>query len=417
MRRDPDVLIIGGGVIGLCTAYYLCRDGRSVTLVDRSLVGGPQACSYGNAGYIGPSGTVPLPEPGIIREGLRALLNPASPFSLRPRLNLGLLAWLYRFTRACTAAQAMAGHRVLSELKRNSLELFKELQARGELKFGLAQSGKLVLFATTAGLARGRAAAELFRMSGGHASVLTSAEVRAMCAEASPDVVGGIHYQEDSYIDPAAFLAAMTRLVERSGGEIVSFAEPLDFEVTADRITAVKTTRGDFCPHEVVIAAGAWSAPLARRLGVRLLVEAGRGYSITVRRPHNGPTVPVMLGEARVALTPLGETLRLSGVMELAGCELAISRRRLDGIVKSVEAYLPNLEHTETVQIWNGLRPCTPDGVPLIGRCPRYRNLMIACGHGMIGMGLAPVTGSLVAQILGQDRADINLIPLRVDRF
>lgn len=417
MRHDPDVLVIGGGAVGLCSAYFLCRDGRQVVVIDQGLVGGPQACSYGNAGYIGPSGAMPLAEPGVVRQALRLLADPESPFWIRPRLSYDLVVWLVRFWRACNERQALAGFRVLSDLKRRSLRLFEEINAREGISYGFSAGGKLVVFNTERGFEGGARAARLFQAEGGRATILQPHEVRDVAPEVSPAIRGGVYYDEDCYLNPAEFVREMAGLVERAGGDVRSFAHPFHFEISAGRIRSVTTTLGTVRPREVVLAAGTWSAVVGRRLGLRLPLQSGKGYSITVRKPRNGPTIPIMLGEGKVAITPMGDRLRFAGILELSGLDLSISPRRLDGIRTTVRSYLPTLEQTETLEVWSGSRPCTPDGLPLIGRSPAHRNLTIACGHAMIGMGLAPITGKLVAQIIGEEPADVDLTPVRVGRY
>jgi D-amino-acid dehydrogenase len=207
-------------------------------------------------------------------------------------------------------------------------------------------------------------------------------------------------------------------MLQAEGVELSASTEVAGFETAGGRVRRVITNRGDFTPGEVVIAAGAWSAQWARKLGVGgLSMQPAKGYSITVRAPANGPRVPVLLGEGKIAMMPLGEQLRIGGTLQLAGMNTAVAARRVDGIRRTVRSYLPRMEATETVETWSGLRPCTPDSMPFIGRAGRYGNLSVAFGHGYIGMGLAPATGELIAQIIAGKEPDIDPAPLRPDRF
>jgi D-amino-acid dehydrogenase len=232
-----------------------------------------------------------------------------------------------------------------------------------------------------------------------------------------PAVVGGVYFPGDAHVDPGEFTVQVARLAERRGARVLPSTEVLDFETAGRRITAVATTRGTLHAEQVVLAAGAWSAGLARQLGVRLPIEAAKGYSITVPRPEGAPARPLLLSEAKVAVTPLGERLRLAGTLELAGLDLSINRRRVEAVRRAPERYLRCQTGGEPLEIWRGLRPCTPDGLPLLGRPRAWENLVVATGHAMKGICLGPVTGRLVAGLLGGGEPDFDLAPLHPDRF
>jgi D-amino-acid dehydrogenase len=417
LRRNPQVLVIGGGVIGLCSAYYLRRQGNEVTLLDKGYVGGPQSCSFGNAGYISPSGAVPLSEPGVIKQGLKWMLDPESPFYIKPRLNYDLILWLIRFAGACNEKRCAAGTRVLRNMKIRSIELFRELNALDDFSCGFTESGKLRVYNTQEGFDAGRRAGELIKKSGGDVEILTADQVRKMEPDVPLNICGGIYNGEDGYINPTEFSNQLARLIEKMGVRIHSFGEAYDFESDHGAIRKVKTTLGDFSPAEIALTTGSWTSDLARQLGFKLPVQPGKGYSITVRKPSNSPRIPIMLSEGKVAVTPLGDYLRFAGTMELSGMDLSFTARRITAILKTVRNYMPTLEKTEIVQVWRGLRPCTPDGIPFIGRSGKYRNLTIACGHAMIGLGLAPITGKLVSQIINGLEPEVDLTPLRINRF
>jgi len=237
------------------------------------------------------------------------------------------------------------------------------------------------------------------------------------CTDVEFDVCGALYNEEGAHLHAPEFIVELGRTLEGLGVEIHPEAEVTGFEVAGGRIEQVRTARGDFRPREVVIAAGAWSAACARKLDVGLELQPARGCSVTVETPRNAPRLPVLLGEGRVALTPLGARLRFGGTLELSGLDGAVSRRRVDGILRTVQAYLPRLEKTETLDVWSGFRPCTPDSLPFLGRSERYRNLSIACGHGHIGMGLAPISGRLIAQVVAGEQPDVDLTPFRVGRY
>lgn len=416
-RRDPDVVVIGGGIVGLFCAYYLRRGGRSVAVLERGPVGGPQSCSSGNTGFVGTQGAAPLAEPGVMAQGLRWLLNPESPLYIKPRWDGELLRWLWHFRRACSEQDARASFRVLVEMKKRSLEILRELCASGGLASTFTARGMVLAFKTPQGFEKACRSVAQAVAYGVPLRILGSQELRALEPDVEFEICGALYNEEGAYLQVPDFVVEFARLVEGLGVEIHEHAEVVGFEVADRTLAQVRTTRGEFRPREVVIAAGAWSAECARRLQIGLELQPAKGYSITVRTPRNGPRLPVILSEGKVALTPLGDRLRFGGTLELSGMEREVSRRRVDGIRRTVQAYLPRLEPTETLEVWSGFRPCTPDSLPFLGRAEPYRNLTIACGHGHIGMGLAPVSGKLIAQLVAGEQPDLDLAPFRIDRL
>ncbi|MFF5205592.1 NAD(P)/FAD-dependent oxidoreductase [Streptosporangium sp. NPDC000396] len=416
-RHDPDVLVIGGGIVGLFCAYYLRLGGSSVAVVERGSVGDPLACSYGNTGFVGTQGAAPLAEPGVPAQGLRWLLNPESPFYIKPRLDGELLRWLWHFRRACNDRDAQATFHVLLDMKKRSLDILRELCAPDGLGSTFTEQGMVVAFKTPQGFEKACRSVPQTVANGVPLRVLDLGELRALEPGTEFDIHGALYNEEGAYLHVPDFVREFARTVEDMGVEIHTQAEVTGFEVAGREIRQVRTTRGDFTPRETVIAAGAWSAECARKLGIGLRLQPAKGYTITVKAPHNAPRLPILLGEGKVALTPLGDRLRLGGTLELAGMDSTVSRRRVDGILRTVRSYLPRLETAETIEVWSGFRPCTPDSLPFMGRADSYRNLSLACGHGHIGLGLAPVGGKLVAQIVTGERPDMDLAPFRVGRY
>ena len=417
MRHDPDVLIIGGGVVGLFCAYHLRCAGSSVAVVERGSVGGPQSCSYGNTGFVGTQGAVPLAEPGVLAQGLRWLLNPESPLYIKPRWDGDLLRWLWHFRRACNDQAAAAGFHVLIDMKRRSLDILRRLCASGGLASTLTEQGIVLAFKTPQGFEKACGTVPQTVANGVPLRVLSPGALRVLEPDVEFDISGALYNEEGAHLRAPEFVVEFGRTVEGLGVEIHPRAEVIGFEVAGRTVEQVRTTRGDFRPREIVIAAGTWSADCARKLDIGLTLQPAKGYSITVVTPRNAPRLPVLLGEGKVALTPLGDRLRFGGTLELSGMDGGVSRRRVDGILRTVRAYLPKLEQTETLETWSGFRPCTPDGLPFLGRAERYGNLSIACGHGHIGMGLAPVSGRLIAQIVAGEQPDMDLAPFRVGRY
>ena len=353
----------------------------------------------------------------MLAQGLRWLLDRESPFYIKPRFDRELVSWLWHFGRACNNRDAAACFCVLLDMKRLSLEILRELCATGRLAPTFTAPGMLVAFKTPHGFDKACRAVPRLVAAGVPLRVLCPAEVSALEPGVSFDICGALYNEEGAYMHVPVFITEFARMLEGMGVQIHAHTEVTGFEVCGRTVDQVRTTYGDFSPPERVIAAGAWSADCARRLGVRLMLQTAKGYTITVQAPVGAPRLPVLLSEGKVALTPLGDRLRAGGTLELSGMDSTVSRRRVEGIVRTVQAYLPRLDTGGPPEIWSGLRPCTPDSLTFIGRPGPYRNLCVACGHGYIGMGLAPATGKLIAQIIAGEQPDMDVEPFRVDRY
>ncbi|MFI9503697.1 NAD(P)/FAD-dependent oxidoreductase [Nocardia sp. NPDC052566] len=416
VRDDPDVVVVGGGVAGLFCAYHLRRGGASVTVLERGALGGPQSCSYGNTGFVGTHGAAPLAEPGL--RSLRALgmLNPDAPFYVAPRADRELLRWLWHFGRACAPEAAAAGFRALVGMKKRSLELLLELCASESIAATFASPGIVLTYKTAQGFADAGRTVPRAVASGIPLRVLGPGELGELEPETRFDIHGALYNPEGAYLRVPAFVLEFGRMLREMGVDIREHTDLTGFEMKAGKVERLHTNRGDLRPRDIVLAAGAWSAECARMTGVDLTLQPIKGYSVTVDMPPSGPSRPVLLSEGRVAMVPLGDRLRIGGRLELTGMSDAVSERRVRGMLRTVRAYLPALERTRTHETWCGLRPSTPDGLPLIGRAGP-RNLLIAAGYGHIGMGLAPAGGELVRRILAGEPPDTDPNPLRPDRF
>ena len=412
-------MVVGGGVVGVCAAYYLARGGAAVTLVERGEVAA--GSSYGNAGLVVPSHAVPLAAPGVLWRGLKWLANPESPFWIRPRLDPALVSWLWRFQRHCTEAHVRRAMPVIRDLSHASLARYEELAALPGFDFGFRRDGLLTVYRTAAGLEGGRHEAELLASVGIAAKLLDAPAARALEPALAPGVVGALHFPDDAHLTPDRFVRGLARVAAGLGVRVQTQTEALGFLRAGRRITAVETTRGPLPADEVVLAAGAWSPGLARGLGLALPIQAAKGYSLTYQASPDGPRMPLTAAEARFAVTPMrtqtGATLRLAGTLELAGLDLSINRRRVDAIRRAAPGYVRVPDEAPLVEIWRGLRPCTPDGLPLLGRPRAWDNLVLAAGHAMIGMSLGPVTGHLVAALVTGERPALDLSALDPDRF
>jgi D-amino-acid dehydrogenase len=396
------VVIVGGGVIGLCSAYYALKRGFAVTIVERGQPGGDN-CSMGNAGMIVPSHFIPLAAPGMIAKGLRMMLNPESPFFIRLRLDLGLLRWGWLFYRNSTERHVAASRELLRDLNLESRRLFAELSQDED--FGLVQRGLLMLCKTAKGLEEEAEVAEAAHQIGLKAEVLDATATAAIDPDITMAVAGSVHFPQDCHLSPARFMSSMRKRILALGGVIESGVEIDQIETHNGQVTAVAGAGKRFEGTQFVVAGGSWSARLLETVGLKLPLQAGKGYSLTLTNPPQLPQLCSIFAEAKVAITPMGRTLRFGGTMEVGGLDLTINPARLHGIVKSVNAYFPEFSEADFSKVnpWAGLRPVSPDGVPYLGHVDGLPNLIAATGHAMMGLSLAPVSGRLVADLLAGD--------------
>ena len=409
------VLVIGGGVVGVSSAYYLAREGWDVTLVDRGEV--CAGSSYGNAGLIVPSHVVPLAAPGVWWQGVKWMLNAESPFYIKPRADRDLVRWLWRFRAACSASRMRQAMPLLRQLSVQSLALYRELAEKGGFDFDFRQTGSMTVFFTPEGLAHGREEAQLLRQVGVVVDVLDGPAARAAEPALKPGVVGALYSREDALLVPDRFVKGLARLAASLGVRVATGSEVIGFRMAGGRIVAAQTTRGPIETDTVVLAAGAWSPEIGRALGIRVPIQPAKGYSLTYRRPARAPAIPLLPAEGRFSVTPMGEFLRFGGTLELAGMDLSINQRRVDALRRSALRCIEGAENLELLEIWRGLRPCTPDGLPLVGRSRRFENLVLAAGHAMVGMSLGPVTGQIVTQLVTGATPAPDLRLLDPERF
>ena len=411
------VIVIGGGVIGLCCAYYAARRGLDVTILD-SAAAEDTGCSHGNAGLVVPSHFVPLASPGAIKAGLRMLLNPESPFYIKPRANLDLARWLWRFVRSSTDEHARRSAPVLRDLNMESRACYEAL-AREGLDFGLVQSGVFMVCATEHALLEEAEVAKRARALGLEAEVLDAADTTRRDPALAENIAGAVHYPQDCHLVPERFLAGLRTRLSDLGGHLMWRRPVTGWRTQGGRLQAVETPSGLVEGDSFVIAGGAWSAPLARQLGVQVPLEAGRGYSLTLDTPQVRPRSAALCVEARIAVTPMGNGVRFAGTMELAGLEPAVNPTRVRGMTRSIPRYYPGLaDHNfADVAVWSGLRPCSPDGLPYIGQLSSFENTIVATGHSMMGLSLGPVTGKIIGQLLSGEPTSVAIDMLRPDRF
>ncbi|MFM1768886.1 MAG: hypothetical protein RJA22_1415 [Verrucomicrobiota bacterium] len=412
------VLILGGGVIGLSSAWYCARAGHRVTVVDRHPAG-RDGCSFGNAGMVVPSHFVPLAAPGVVSLALKWMWNPESPLYIKPRLNWDLISWGWQFMRSANAGHVARSAPLLRDLNFASRACFEELAALPGHDFGLVQRGLLMLCKTAHALDEEAKAAAHANQLGVPAEVLDAAATARLDPGVRMDIAGSVFFPKDCHLSPGRFMAGLQQDLERQGASFRWETDVTGLRLEAGRITKVHTTSGDLAADEVVLAGGSWSPALAHDLGLKLPMQAGKGYSLTLPKPRQLPQICAIFTEARIAVTPMNGSLRFGGTMEIAGLNEEINPVRVRGIIKAVPAYYPDFQVADFDGIapWRGLRPCSPDGLPYLGRTARAANLILATGHAMMGLSLGPITGKLVAQIASGDRPQFDLGLLSPDRF
>lgn len=402
-------IIIGGGVIGLASAYYLAKAGHPVTVLDKDDMQG--GCSYGNAGMIVPSHIIPLAQPGVMAQGLRWLLDNQSPFYVQPRLSLDLLRWGLAFWRAATAAHVRRSMPVLRDISLLSKGLYQALAA-AEGGFMYQEKGLLMLYRTPHVAEEEIRAAEAAQGMGLDVEVLSQSQLPALETGLLTSAIGGVHYRSDAHLYPDKLMVVLKATLARMQVRIVPGAEVLGFDTAGGLVASVHTTQGKFAAQEVVVATGSWSPALAKQLGVRIDLLPGKGYSFTLKAPSLGPTIPSILCEGKVAVTPMGSDLRFGGTMEITHTgDTHIRTPRVAGIHRSIRSFYPTLDIAMPApgDIWFGLRPCTPTGLPIICRSRRHRNVVIATGHGMMGLSLAPATGKLVQELVSGHTPSVDI--------
>lgn len=406
------VVVVGAGVIGLCSAWGLRRRGHDVLVLDGSA--SRESASWGNAGLIVPSLSAPVPGPGVPQLGLRSLLTPKAAFRMRPAPSL--LPWLVAFTRHCTRTAHDHGTRATLELSRGVHPSFEALRASG-VDVEVARDGLRFV-------GRSRWAVEdelslLAPLSGyGYAvptSVADADATRAAEPLLGPECTASAYLAGDGHLDPRDLVAKLETWLADNGVAVERDQRAVGFIQRGSAVTGVVTECRTQEADAVVVAAGAWSAPLLRTLGYRLPLQAGKGYSVSVDLDDQ-LRAPLYLLEARVAATPMAGRTRLAGMMDLTGAGAAVAPRRLAALVDRSAAYLPTVAGATAQEQWAGLRPMTPDGLPVIGAVPGVGNAFVATGHAMLGVTLGPVTGEAVAGLLaGEDNE--RLRPFRPARF
>jgi D-amino-acid dehydrogenase len=412
------VVIIGGGVIGLCSAYYARQRGFDVTVVDRGNTT-TDTCSTGNAGMIVPSHFIPLAAPGMVSMGIKMMLNPKSPFGFKLPPTLDQILWSWKYCRACTKHNVEKTEFVLRDLNLFSRAEYEKLTDSLGAGFGLEKRGLFALFKSDEKLDHEKQVAERAEQIGVRAEVIGIDEVRRRDPEIKIDAVGAVHFLDDAHLTPSVFLNELRKWLVQNGAKFIEASEVDRFDIESGKIRKVRFGDKEVEGDEFVLASGVWSSNLAKLVGLKVPMMAGKGYSMVLENPPAMPSICSLLMEARVAVTPMQNGLRIAGTMELGEPDFNVNENRLSGIRDSVEKYYPQVtpEMLKNLPIWQGHRPCSPDGMPFLGRTKRIENLVIATGHSMMGLSLGPISGKLVSEILSADKPIIPLALMDPERY
>jgi len=416
MNNKADVLIIGGGPVGLSAAYYLLKSGRGVTILDASEIG--KGSGAGNAGHIVPSHIIPLAAPGVITSALRWMMDPAhSPFGMKISLDPGYISWLIRFALSCSEANIQRGIAPLGSLGQLSAKNFAQMIAEEKIECHYQQKGFLNLYKNKKGFDEEQREAEFMQKHGVPVSIYDKSKVHEVEPAALDDVIGGVHFTGDAHLNPALFLKSLGERVRAMGAKIFENTSVTGFESANGKISIVKTSAGDFEAEQVILAAGALSQSVARSLKLNIPIQPARGYSLTMTANKIMPRHALILGERMIAVSPFGDLLRFTGRLELGNYSMEPNPLWIQRLENAVREYIVVDEKLDIKETWAGLRPITPDGMPIIGRSPRHSNLILATGHAMLGLSLGPGTGQVVEELVNGKETSFDLNPLKLERF
>ncbi|MEM6686409.1 MAG: FAD-dependent oxidoreductase [Bacteroidota bacterium] len=413
---NKEVVIIGGGIIGLCCAYYLQQDGHQVTVVDKSDLS--SGASFVNAGYITPSHIIPLAAPGMITKGLKWMFNASSPFYVKPRLEADFLRWSWLFKKSATAKHVERSIPIIKDINLLSRELYVDMQNSNDFDFHLERKGLLMCYQTDK---EGEAEWKMGQRAideGLNVQNLTKAEVKQLEPNVDFNIKGAVYFDCDAHMTPVNFMPQLIALLQQKGVQFYTNESITDLQFSNDRIVSVQTEKRTLKADEFVLSAGSWSAILAKKLRIRLPLQAGKGYRIDTTQ-HTGISMPTILAEAKVAVTPMQGFTRFAGTMEIGGINHTINHTRVKAIAKAAETFYNGLKIPETAikKAACGLRPCSPDGLPYIGKTKQYKNFTVATGHAMMGWSLGPATGKLVSELIGAHKTSMKLEGFEVERF
>ena len=412
---SKNVVIIGGGIIGLCSAYYLQKEGHHVTIVDQSNLDG--GASYVNAGYLSPSHIIPLSAPGVMKKGLKWMFNPSSPLYIKPRLDLDFLRWAWAFNKSCTPKHVEKAAPVIRDISVLSQEVFDDIIQTEGFNSHYEKKGLFMLCQTEKVLEAELKTARLANDLGLEAREVNAEEIKKLEPNVEINAIGAAYFECDQHSTPHEFMSNMKDYLKASGVVFHTNEKVQDIEVNNGKVLSLKTDKRELKADEFVLAAGSWSSLLSKKLGINILLQGGKGYRINTHK-ETGVTIPAILCEAKAAVTPMNGFTRFAGTMEIAGINHNINKVRVDAIANAINKYYPSIKVTEEekADAQCGLRPVSPDGLAYIGKSKKCNNLTIAAGHAMMGWSMGPGTGKVVAEVISEKKPSLDISYYSPDR-
>ncbi|MFM8587922.1 MAG: NAD(P)/FAD-dependent oxidoreductase [Bacteroidota bacterium] len=411
------VIVAGGGVIGLCAAYYLHKGGHEVVVIERGDI--QRGTSFGNAGYVSPSHFIPLASPGIVAKGLQWMLSASSPFYIKPRLDLDLIKWGLTFWRRSSKSFMEKNIPPLNEILHLSRALTSDMRDELGNHFRMEELGCFMLYKSATTEKHEIELAKEAASLGIETKIFDAKGVQEMEPEVEVNVRGGILYPIDCHLHPGDLMQTIYNYLQSNGVQFQLNTTIEGFEKVGRKVSKVITDKGDFTADEFVLATGSWLPIVTKYLGVELLLQAGKGYSMTFENIERNLRQPAILVDDRVAMTPMGGDLRMGGTMEISGLQSPMLIKRVQSIFNAAKNYYPNLpvSFPSSEKIWWGWRPLSPDGLPYIGRHSKFDNLVLSGGHAMLGLSLAAATGKLVEEIIGGKKTSMDITAFNVERY
>ena len=411
------IIIVGGGINGLCAAYYLQKKNFEVTVIDSGDIS--NSCSFGNMGFLSPSHFVPLASPGVISEGLKYMLSSTSPFYIKPRLNLPFLQWAFKFYKNSNQKTVEKNTPHLSELLNLSRKLMDEIKEDIGDVFDMEEIGCMMMCQQQKTFEEELKVAEAAQKLNLNIEILNRDELQKREPDVELNIYGAVLFKDDAHIHPGRFMIAMKNYLEKNGVVFQLNTTVSGFKKNNETIDGVITDKGTITGDKIVLSAGSWLPQLAKMLGLRLLLEGGKGYSYTYDHVEKNIRYPAILVDRRCAITPWKHQLRIGGTMEFSGNNNKVLIKRMEGIYNSVKSFYPGLqiEFPPKDKIWTGLRPVTPDGLPYIGEVKRFDNLLISGGNAMLGISEGAAAGLIISDVIEKKNAPIDISAFRVERF
>lgn len=409
------VVVIGGGIMGLSSAYYLQNEGYQVTVIDQSNM--DAGASYVNAGYLSPSHIIPLSAPGVMRKGIKWMFDKSSPLYIKPRLEADFLRWTWAFNKSCNPRHVERAAPVIKDIAVLSQELYRDISKTENIDSHYVTKGLFMLCQTEKALETEVNIAHYANRLGLEAREVSAAEIKELEPNVEINAIGAAYFKCDHHTTPHEFMTGLKASLKNKGVQFYTNERVIDLEVNNNSIKSIKTDKQTIEADEFVLAAGSWSNMLSKKLGIKLLLQAGKGYRVNSER-DTGITIPAILAEAKVAITPMNGFTRFAGTMEIAGINQNINKVRVEAIANATKRYYPNVELTdeEKNNAACGLRPVSPDGLPYIGKSKKCSNLTMAAGHAMMGWSMATATGKLVSEIISDQKLSLDINPFHPDR-